>query len=174
MAGIVNVFILIFLKTFIRTKYVASNLIKSKLYLTKLILKLKTINGFTSLYREPSDSKVTRGDSQGHNHLVSCGAGPGQGSRPGGGSRVVGPVTPGGVGPSSCSSLQGPSLMSTTGHLQAPTSTTPEGGGVGGSSGSGMHPNFLSMETHPSPLGHSDIHIKQEISAGKWHFNLLP
>nr|KAG5711984.1 hypothetical protein BaRGS_026425 [Batillaria attramentaria] len=55
--------------------------------------------------------------------------------------------------------MPGQSLMSGTGHLQAPSSTTPEGGI------SGLHPNFLSMEPHPSPMGPGDVHIKQEISA---------
>ena len=57
--------------------------------------------------------------------------------------------------------MPGHSLMSSSGHLQAPTSTTPEG------SGTGLHPSFLSMDPHASPLGPGEIHIKQEISAGE-------
>lgn len=54
-------------------------------------------------------------------------------------------------------------MMSSGGHLQAATSTTPEQGPGGGP---GLHhASFLAMDTR-TPLGPGDIHIKQEISAG--------
>ena len=59
--------------------------------------------------------------------------------------------------------MPGHSLMSGSGHLQAPTSTTPEGGGPG------LHPSFLAMEPHASSLGHGEIQIKQENPPGEWH-----
>ncbi|XP_070181919.1 uncharacterized protein [Littorina saxatilis] len=108
--------------------------------------------------REPSDSKASgssSGDSShGHARLAASG-GPGPtGAGPGGGG--VGPGVGGVPG------MPGHSLMSgSSGHLQAPTSTTPEGGGTS------LHPSFLSMEhPHASPLGSGEIQIKQEISAG--------
>lgn len=61
------------------------------------------------------------------------------------------------------------SLMSSSGHLQAATSTTPVGGPGGG--GPGLHASFVSMEPHPASLGGGgEMHIKQEISAGQLVF----
>ncbi|KAK7504215.1 hypothetical protein BaRGS_00004519 [Batillaria attramentaria] len=108
----------------------------------------------SSVCREPSDCKSPCGEGQGHGRLASSGT-PGAGG--GGGGPRLG--TPSGVGLGSHPGMPGQSLMSGTGHLQAPSSTTPEGGI------SGLHPNFLSMEPHPSPMGPGDVHIKQEISA---------
>ena len=110
---------------------------------------------FGCVCREPSDSKASGGDSShGHSRLAS-GATPGPtGASPGGSG-----AGPGGVG--GVPGMPGHSLMSSSGHLQAPTSTTPEG------SGTGLHPSFLSMDPHASPLGPGEIQIKQEISAGE-------
>ncbi|XP_076464316.1 uncharacterized protein LOC143296332 [Babylonia areolata] len=98
--------------------------------------------------KEPSDIKASGGDiSQGHNHLESGVTSGPTGASPG----EVGA----GPGPSGVLGMPSHSIMSTSGHLQAPTSTTPE------SSGLGVAPSFFPMEPH---LRVSDI--KQEIPAG--------
>ena len=120
--------------------------------------RVSQINDCVSLClcREPSDNKASGGDnSQGHGRLAS-GATPGPvGAGPGGGGAGPGPSGVAGVPGMPAHSMSG------SGHLQAPTSTTPEGSGVG------LPSSFLSMEPHPSHLGVSEVHIKQEIPAGE-------
>lgn len=100
--------------------------------------------------RDLSDFECSHSEGLGQDRLASGVSGPSPGVGPGSGG--LGTGAPG---------MPSQSLMSGSGHLQAPTSTTPDGG-----VGTGMHPNFLSMEPHPSAMGPGDISIKQEISAG--------
>ncbi|KAL8564549.1 hypothetical protein ACOMHN_003307 [Nucella lapillus] len=129
---------------------------------------------------EPSESKSSI-SSAGDNAT----SGPGSGRVAGSSATAAGGPSGAGLGPPGTGTGAGPDRLSTSGipstmpghalmgggggvHLQAPTSTTPEG--IGGSSS--LHPGFLSLDHHhhhhhhPSPLGSGEIHIKQEVSAG--------